>query len=169
MLALEWADVDLKSGTIVVNRNLEQTREGLRVKRPKSGRSRTFQLPQSAVTALKFQLEGQREHQRMFGSDYKDSRLVFCQPDGAYLDPALVGQTTIPRMQKAGLKNASLHTLRHTTRVDCCPSEFRCRFVSARLGHANTNITASIYAHALPADDPHAADKWDELMSRKLQ
>jgi integrase len=37
LLALEWPDVDLKTGTILVSKSLEQTRDGLRVKRPKSG------------------------------------------------------------------------------------------------------------------------------------
>jgi integrase len=43
------------------------------------------------------------------------------------------------------------------------------RAVSTRLGHANTNITATVYAHALPADDQNAASKWDELVTRKVQ
>lgn len=33
--------------------------------------------------------------------------------------------------------------------------------VSARLGHADTNITARIYSHALPDDDQRAADTWE--------
>jgi hypothetical protein len=30
------------------------------------------------------------EHKRMFGGDYRVLNLVFSQPDGSYLDPALV-------------------------------------------------------------------------------
>jgi integrase len=72
-------------------------------------------------------------------------------------------------MQKARIKNASLHTLRHTHASGLLSERVPLPTVSARLGHANTNITASIYAHAMPADDQHAADKWDELMNPKVQ
>lgn len=169
LLALEWSDVDLSTGTIIVSKSLEQTCSGLRVKRPKSGRSRTFQLPQSAVVALKFQKESQADAQRLFGAAYKNHNLVFCKPDGSHLDPALVSQTIVRRMQKAGIADASLHTLRHTHASGLLSSGVSLTTVSARLGHANTNITATVYAHALPADDQPAADKWDELLRGKLQ
>jgi integrase len=41
--------------------------------------------------------------------------------------------------------------------------------VSARLGHANTNVTARIYAHALPADDQRSADTWDAIIGGPVQ
>ena len=169
LLALEWPDVDLQTGTIVVSKSLEQTRGGLRVKRPKSGKTRSFQLPQSAVAALKFQLESQAQHRELFGSDYKSQRLVFCKSDGSYLDPALVSQTIVRRMQKAGISHASLHTLRHTHASGLLSRHVPLPVVSSRLGHANTHITATIYAHALPADDQQAADKWDELVKGTVQ
>jgi len=33
--------------------------------------------------------------------------------------------------------------------------------VFARLGHADVNITARIYSHAMPDDDARAADAWE--------
>ena len=33
--------------------------------------------------------------------------------------------------------------------------------ISARLGHADVNITARIYSHAIPTDDVRAAKEWD--------
>ncbi len=72
-------------------------------------------------------------------------------------------------MKKAGIKGASLHTLRHTDASGFLSNGVPLPVVSARLGHANTHVTATIYAHALPADDQHAADKWDELLKEKVQ
>jgi integrase len=169
LLALEWPEVNFETGTIIVSKSLEQTHGGLRVKRPKNGKTRTFQLPQSAVTALKFQRESQVQHRKMFGADYKDLQLVFCQPDGSYLDPALVSQTLVRRMKKAGISDASLHTLRHTHASGLLSNGVPLPVVSARLGHANTHVTATIYAHALPADDQRAADQWDEFLKGKVQ
>jgi hypothetical protein len=73
----------------VINKSLEQTRDGLQVKLPKDDEARTFPLPQDAIAALRFQREAQDQHRRMFGADYIDRGLVFCQPNGDYLDPAL--------------------------------------------------------------------------------
>jgi len=36
--------------------------------------------------------------------------------------------------------------------------------VSERLGHADQNITLSIYSHAIPADSPAAAKVWDDAL-----
>jgi len=90
LLALQCADIDLQQGVLAISKSVEETKQGLRIKRPKNGRSRSFRLPQSALTALLFQQERQREHKRMFGGDYRVLNLVFSQPDGSYLDPALV-------------------------------------------------------------------------------
>jgi site-specific recombinase XerC len=81
----------------------------------------------------------------------------------------LVSHTIVCRMVKAQIPNASLHTLRHAHASGLLSRGVSLAAVSARLGHANTNITAAVYAHALPADDQHAADNWDELLTRKPQ
>ena len=36
--------------------------------------------------------------------------------------------------------------------------------VSKRLGHASVNVTAAIYAHALPNDEAEAAEIWAQGM-----
>jgi hypothetical protein len=38
--------------------------------------------------------------------------------------------------------------------------------VSKRLGHSNMYVTATVYAHALPSDESHAAAKWEAAMKR---
>jgi integrase len=77
LLALTWSDVDWLARSMKVDKSLEQTRAGLRLKRPKSNRSRVFCLPQSALAALEFHRTQQQGHKRLFGSDYKDQGLVF--------------------------------------------------------------------------------------------
>jgi integrase len=166
---LEWTEIDFLDSTVTISKSLEQTKFGLRVKRPKSGKTRKFKLPPSATAALRFQQEKQAEYKRMFGADYKDLNLVFSQPDGSYLNPALVSQTIIRRMRKAGIKGASLHSLRHSHGSILLSEHVPLPTVSRRLGHTNTNITARIYAHALPSDDQPAANKWDEAVRSKPQ
>ncbi len=72
-------------------------------------------------------------------------------------------------MLKAGIKKASLHTRRHTLASHLISNGVPLPVVSARLGHADVNITARIYSHMLPDDDARAADTWDRLVSGPVQ
>lgn len=169
MLALQWSDVDWATSTLTISKSLEQTRSGLRLKRPKNNKQRRARLPQSGIVALQFLRDEQREHRRLFGRDYRDNDLVFCQPDGGYLEPDLLSQVIIRRMRKAGIKVGSLHTLRHTHASNLLSLGIPLPAVSARLGHSDTNVTARVYSHALPGDDQRAADVWDTLINGKVQ
>jgi|SRR5579862_3928472 len=164
LLSLEWTDIDWANVTLTISKSLEQTKAGLRVKRPKNGRVRKFRLGQTAIASLRFLQEQQREHRRLFGADYT-GELVFCEPDGSHFRPDLVSQTIVRRMQKAAIKDASLHTLRHTLASHLIANGVPLPVISARLGHADANITARIYSHMLPDDDARAADTWERLVS----
>jgi len=72
-------------------------------------------------------------------------------------------------MRKAGIKNGSLHSLRHSHASNLLSRGVPLPAVSVRLGHSDTNVTARIYAHALPADDQRAADVWDEFVTKSVQ
>jgi integrase len=168
LLALEWPDVDWMNNTLIVSKSVEQTAEGLRIKRPKNGKPRKFRIGQSALAALRLQQDQQNECRRLCGPDYKNN-LVFSQPGGSYLWPHLVSQTIIRRIQKAGIENASLHSLRHTHASGLLSKGVPLPTVSARLGHADVNITARIYSHALPDDDTRAADTWDTIVKGPVQ
>jgi integrase len=169
LLALQWADLDLLSGVLTISKSLEQTASGLRVKRPKNGKTRHCQLPQSALAALRFQREQQQEHRLLFAADYRTFDLIFCEPDGNYHQPDLVSQVVIRRMRKAEVKDGSIHTLRHTHASNLLSRGVPLPAVSARLGHSDTNVTARVYSHALPADDKRAADVWDTIIDAPLQ
>jgi integrase len=64
----------------------------------------------------------------------------------------------VRRIRKAGITDASLHSLRHAHASNLLSRGVPLTAISARLGHANANITARIYCHALPLDDQRAAD-----------
>ena len=168
LLSLEWSDIDWLNATVTISKSLEQTKAGLRVKRPKNGRVRKFRVGKTALASLRFLEEHQQECRKQFCGDYQGD-LVFCQPDGSHLWPDLVSQTIVRRLQKSGIKDASLHTLRHTLASHLLSNGVPLPVVSARLGHADVNITARIYSHMLPEDDARAADTWDRLISSAVQ
>jgi integrase len=116
------------------------------------------------MAPLEFHRTQQQEHKRLFGASYRDHSLIFCCPDGDFLEPDLVSQTIIRRLRKAGIKDVSFHSLRHTHASKLLSRGVPLSAISARLGHFDTNATARVYTHALPADDDRAPDAWDALM-----
>jgi integrase len=72
-------------------------------------------------------------------------------------------------MRKAGIEGVSLHSLRHTHASELLSSGVPIATVAKRLGHANANVTLSIYAHAIEADERAAAKIWDDAMASVIE
>ncbi len=170
LLALEWSDLDQSTSEINVSKSLEQTKAGLRIKSTKSEEPRRFSVPEWALEVLRVHRQEQQRDRQLFGPDYDDHNLVFCQPNGAYYSPDRLGARVVELMRKAGLEGVSLHSLRHSHASSLLSNGVPIAVVSERLGHSDQNITLSIYSHALPADTKAAAKVWNDAMAdaRKL-
>jgi integrase len=169
LLALQWPDLDGNSGELSVSRSLEQTKAGLRVKSTKSGEPRKFVVPNPAISVWAEHRAQQEGDKRMFGPDYQDHGLIFCQPNGAYYSPDRVGARVKELMVAAGLEGVSLHSLRHTFASELLSKGVPIAVVSERLGHADQNITLSIYSHPIPADSRAAAMVWDDALGDVIE
>ena len=54
LLGLQWGDVDLEAGTLRIERSVEETKAGMRLKLPKTKRGRrNVALPPEAVAMLR--------------------------------------------------------------------------------------------------------------------
>lgn len=170
LLALQWSDINESTGELSVSKSLEQTKAGgLRVKSTKSEKPRRFSVPECALEVLSKHRAEQERDKELFGSDYQDSNLIFCQPAGAYYSPDRMGARVVELMRKVGLQNVSLHSLRHSFASDLLSEGVPIAVVSERLGHADQNITLSIYSHSLPADTRAAAKVWNAAMADIIQ
>jgi integrase len=171
LCALQWPDIEYDKGTIHVSKSLEETEEfGLQVKSTKSGIARRIEVDSSVFDVLRDHQREQEEHRRLHGPDYRsDLNLVFCRPDGYYYSPDKLGTRIKAALCKAGLGNLSMHSLRHTHASQQLSDNVPVAVVSARLGHANPNITYSIYAHAMPSDQKAAAMIWGNAMKEAIE
>jgi integrase len=155
MLALTWADIHRTTRVLTVSKSLEETRSGLRLKHTKSGKVRRCTLPQAVMILLPPYDRKGNLHEG----------LLFPDEDGGWRKPVLVSQTIARRMRQAGIKNASLHSLRHTHASLLLSNGMPLPAVSARLGHCDPAVTLRIYAHALPPDDKRLAREWDRILA----
>jgi len=142
LLALTWTDLSLEAGEIIVSKNLEQTKAGgLRVKCPKSGKSRRVALSDWALQVLADHRREQDHDRALFGPDYKPHGLIFCQPTGDCYSPDRAGARVAELMKKAGLDGFSMHSLRHSHASISISRGVPIAVVSERLGHRSEHHT----------------------------
>jgi integrase len=95
--------------------------------------------------------------------------LVFCGPDGDYLKPDSVTAKACLIAKKAGLKDTSIHTLRHSHGSQLLSAGVPLPTVSKRLGHSSVHVTATVYSHALAKDERAAADAWETSVNQVIE
>jgi hypothetical protein len=93
-----------RPGELIVSKSLEQTKAGLRLKSTKSGEPRRFVLPPSVLPLLAAHRAQQDEGKGLYGPDYQDHALIFCQPNGAYYSSDRVGARVKELMKAVGLE-----------------------------------------------------------------
>jgi integrase len=166
VLALRWSDIN--DMTVLIDRSLCQTRDGLIFKDTKTEEPRKVELPPSMMACLGAHRLRQDEFRRQFGPDYRsDLNLIFANPDGSPLMPNSISSTVSRLCRRLALpKGASLHVLRHSHASLLLADGVDLATVSARLGHSSVRTTADIYSHAIRGKDHAAALCWDEIMQR---
>ncbi len=140
LLALQWDDCDLVSGTMVVRRNNWQGHIGP----PKSGKDRTLPLNALAQAALK----GQR---------HLKGPWVWCDEKGAFLDKDDLRFALRRIRKRAGLRHFDWHVLRHTFASHLAMRGVPLKAVQELLGHASLEMTLR-YAHLSPDVRKDAVD-----------
>ena len=166
--ALVWAAVDLKKGTVRVDRSLEETSEGLRFKSPKTKHGRrTINLPRYVIDVLDTHRRQLLEYRLAVGlGRLGDADLVFpTLPDWQPYAPNKLSRDWGHAVRDRKLPATSFHALRHSHASALIDGGLDIVSVSRRLGHANPQITLRVYAHAFSVDkDQQAARVMAALM-----
>ena len=166
-LALCWKDLDLDKGTVRIERSLEQTRSGVRVKSPKTAHSRrSIAIPPWLVAELRAHRARQLEQRLALGlGKAPDDALVFARWDGSPHVPLWATQKFTRTMRALGIAGVTLHALRHTHASALITSGIDVLTVSRRLGHATPAITLGVYGHLFSNTDARAAEATEALFA----
>ena len=136
LLALRWQDIDLDGAEVKVTRSLEQNKDGLCFKTPKSKHGRrVISLPKTTVDQLRTHRRGQLELRMALGQGGKPE-LVFSDAEGRPLSPNYL--STLWRRATKGIVNVKFHALRHTHASALIAGGVDVVTVSRRLGHWST-------------------------------
>ena len=116
LAGLQWSDIDLDAGRLRVERSIEKTRAGLRVKSPKTRHGRRLiALPASAVAVLREHRKAQLELRLALGAGrLPDDAFVFGTIEGKVRDPDRITQDWKRFAAAKRLPKVTLHALRHS-------------------------------------------------------
>jgi integrase len=168
-LGLQWKDIDMKSGMVVVQRTLCWHRRGggWYYGEPKTARSRrSIPLPASAVVALKQHHRNQAEDKMKSRQTYADKDIVFATREGEPLTIAYLHRRHFKKiLTRAELPSTvRLYDLRHTCATLLLAANENPKIVSERLGHATITLTLDTYSHVLPSMQRAASDKLENIL-----
>ena len=173
-LGLKWSDVDLKAGTVRVQRVLRRSRDNWQswtLAEPKTPKSRrTIPLPNTITVELSHHKARQAEERFQAGGTWHDHGLVFAAPNGMPLNLELVTQHFKSILKKAGLPTSiRLYDLRHTCATLLLMAGEHPKVVAERLGHATVTMTLDVYSHVLPTMQKAATDKLEAMLFHQQQ
>lgn len=168
--ALTWKDIDYekryidinKKAVIVHNFNGEEGKKAVmevqNYCKTKSG-SRKIYITPMLVEVLKEHEEKQKKLFNELGLKWSEDCLVFPTSNNTVLYPRNI-QTIFQRIcKKAGIEDASMHTLRHSYASRCFENDLDIKIISAQLGHKNVRTTYDIYVHIIPQKQLKEIDK----------
>jgi integrase len=160
LFGLQWADVDLKAGTLSVRHTLTEVGGKLTLSEPKTAKGRRLvTLPRRVVDAL---LDHRK---RMVVLGLAGVPFVFCNSMGGPLRRSHFHRDEFkPLLKRAGLPEIRFHDLRHTSATLLLAQGVHPKVVQERLGHAQISVTLDTYSHVLPSMQVDAASRLDSML-----
>jgi integrase len=153
LLALKWADVNLRDGRVSVRRTITKSGGRLLLGEPKTAKSRrTISLTAGSLSALRDHRKRQLEEMMQRTGLWQDNGLVFASETGTLINPSNLRRRHFASLLKrAGLPaDTRFHDLRHTCATLLLGRSVHPKFVQELLGHANIAITLDTYSHVIP-------------------
>jgi integrase len=161
LLGLQWSDIDFVNRTISISRQLNRlkdfdpkatakTKLGIQDDVKTVMSYRVISIAPTIITLLQSYKARQDIESKKWGKAHKKLQMVFAREDGYYIDPSTFRQQYKLVLKKAGLKNCTVHALRHTFATRALEAGVPIKVVSNILGHAGLQITMDTYSHVLP-------------------
>jgi integrase len=173
ILALQWSDLDVSNKTLRIERALEETKEGLTFKAPKTKRGvRTIAIDLDLIALLLVERE---KHLRLVagvpdGAEVDlslvrlpEGALIFPSPAGAKFDftkprdPHAVTRGFVSRARKLGFARLRFHDLRGSHETALLDRGVPVHVVAARCGHDPTVLLRNYAKRTKKADTSAAA------------
>jgi integrase len=169
ILGLKWSDLDWKSKTISVVRQLERNPKSpgeyfSRVK-TEAGR-RKIKLGDQTIEKLRNHLNFQSEERKALArGKWIENDMIFPSMVGTPMNQSNLYRHFKQTLLKVGLNEIRFHDLRHTAASLMLNHGVPAIVVSKRLGHSKVSVTLDIYGHLIQEMQDGPAAMIDELIT----
>lgn len=157
ILALQWSDLDFKTGELQINKQVTQAHGQIHITEPKTKSSiRKVILPESLLNVLRAYKET------------VDSRWMFPSPvkEDLPLTHSFVRRRMQQTLERAGCKVVRFHDLRHTFATMALEHGMDVKTLSSIIGHVSSATTLDIYSHVTDTMQKQAAAKIDRQIGK---
>lgn len=157
LMALQWDDVNLTTGELRINKQVNLVGSKLVISEPKTKAAvRTLILPPSVRKVL---------------AEYKtrvNSRWLFPSPkkDDLPIIPSAVSRRLHTLLEHAGCEQVRFHDLRHTFATNALAHGMDIKTLSTILGHVSSATTLNTYSHVTDEMRQRAAVKIDQGIAK---
>jgi integrase len=165
LLGLRWRDLDLDMLSISVSQVLYK-RAGItefKVPKTRHSRRRVRMTPKLALFLRDYRADRESMYLTM-GRILSPDNLVFTSIAFEPLNSSVLSHNFMRIAAKAGIKNASFHTLRHTYASLMLMAGVSPKVISESLGHSSVAFTMDTYSHVLQGMHEDAAAKLDAIL-----
>lgn len=174
---LEWKDIDFEKNTIRIERNSQYVTDlGVITKVPKTESSvREVSMHTAVMELLRLhKIEEMKKRltlgNKWVGAAKPELYRVLTGWNGKPIFPDSISKFFDRLVSHLDISTPiTLHGLRHTSATLMLAKGISIKNVSARLGHADANVTLAVYTHALQSVDRLAGDALGDLIPKSKQ
>lgn len=154
--ALTWTDVDLKGGTVHINKTVVSVKGHTSVQsHPKTASgNRTIYMSKNT-----------RDYMKVFKARKEgDDEYIFRNSRGTLYTAKTMQPRWVRTCARIGIPYKGLHSLRHTFATRALEKGIDIKTVSSLLGHKNVVTTMNIYQNVYSAQKIKAAELMDDFL-----
>ena len=168
LLGLQWADVDLDTGTVRVRHSLKAAsgaKPQLADLKTEQSR-RTLALPAAVTASLHAHKRHQAAERIRLGEAWHEYDLVFPGANGEPCTRSRAEHGFAALCERAGLGPGwTRYACRHTFCSVLSHGGTDIEVIADAMGHSNSNVTRTVYRHGLADRIRAAASAFDQIMS----
>lgn len=145
-LALNWSDINFTDKSVMINKTLSHTKNGLTISSPKTENSYgEIALDDQTINILKRWQINQRIHMLEYGES--NPKMIFCSVNKQYVSHNSFYARLKYITKNAGVPFLGNHVTRHTHASMLLDAGASMKEIQERLRHSSITITMDVYGH----------------------
>ena len=169
MLGLQWSDIDFKSKTIKVSKQLQFLKGAYTFRPLKNNKARTITPAQFVIDLLKEHYRKQCENRLRAGRAWHNNNFVFCNEIGEHLARSTTYHNFKKLIASIGLPDVRLHDLRHTYATASIMAGDDIKTLQDNMGHHTAAFTLDTYGHATEHMKRQSSERMDKFIQSVIK